>query len=160
MKRLLILLLLALPQLPRAQTLLQFYDKCASEERFASVSLERKMMRMMSKQAGESGDKALAELLDGIESIRVLALREGDGEAFAAEAEALLEKQKYQLLTASTEEGQTTKFYLKDTLPGDYSSFVMLTCGGRETVWLHVFGIFDVRDVARLSSIRPRRTEK
>ena len=42
------------------------------------MQLERKMMRMMSRQAAEKGDEQLAKLLNGIQYIRIVALKEGD----------------------------------------------------------------------------------
>ena len=71
MKRLLLILLVLLPFLVRGQNASwRFFDRYTKAEGFTSIQLERKMMRMMSRQAAEKGDRGLAELLGGIEYIR------------------------------------------------------------------------------------------
>lgn len=56
MKRILILILLMLPFLVRGQNVSwKFFDHYSKAEGFSSVQLERKMMRMMSRQAAERG---------------------------------------------------------------------------------------------------------
>lgn len=158
-RKMLVCLLLVLSLTGSAQSLSDFYEEHAARPEFASVSLEPKMMRMMSRRAKEGGDKELAELLDGIEQIRVLVLRHGDREGFAKEVRLTMELFDYELLSMSREEGRTTEFYLRESgkwwLP-EASGFVMLTCDEHETVWMNIYGAFDVRDVARLSSIRPK----
>jgi len=158
-RNLLACLLLVLPFAASAQSLRDFYEEHAARPEFASVSLEPKMMRMMSRRAKEGGDEALAELLDGIEQIRVLVLRQGDRDRFAEEVRRSMEQFGYERLSLSREEGRTTEFYLRESrkrwLPGA-SGFVMLTCDERETVWMNIYGVFDVRDVGRLSSLRPK----
>ena len=75
MKRLILILLVTLPLLARAQNASwKFFDCYAEAEGFTSVRLERKMMRMMSREAAEKGDEGLAKLLAGIEYIRIVAL--------------------------------------------------------------------------------------
>lgn len=158
-RNLLVCLLLVLPFAGSAQSLSDFYVEHAARPEFASISLEPKMMRMMSRRAKEGGDEALAELLDGIEQIRVLVLRQGDRERFAEEVRWSMELFGYERLSVSQEEGRTTEFYLRESrkrwLPGA-SGFVMLTCDEHETVWMNICGVFDVRDIGRLSSIRPK----
>ena len=64
MKRLLLILLVLLPFLVRGQNASwRFFDRYTKAEGFTSIQLERKMMRMMSRQAAEKGDRGLAELL-------------------------------------------------------------------------------------------------
>ena len=75
MKRIVLLLLASLPMLVQAQNVSwKFFDRYTKAEGFTSVQLERKMMRMMSRQAAEKGDEGLAGLLDGIQYIRIVAL--------------------------------------------------------------------------------------
>ena len=58
MKRLLLILLVMLPFLVRGQNASwKFFDRYTKAEGFTSVQLERKMMRMMSRQAAEKGDE-------------------------------------------------------------------------------------------------------
>ena len=79
MKRLLLILLVMLPFLVRGQNASwKFFDRYTKAEGFTSVQLERKMMRMMSRQAAENGDEGLSKLLGGIEFIRIVALDKGD----------------------------------------------------------------------------------
>lgn len=163
MKRILILLLVVLPFLARAQNVSwRFFDRYSKAEGFSCVQLERKMMRMMSRQAAEKGDRKLAELLDGIESIRIVALDGGDGEQFMTDADALVnhEGYRFQLVMSESQEGQQTRFYLRNAVPPGYSELVMLTAGPRETVAVNIYGRFDLKQVSRLSTIRPKRTNE
>lgn len=160
MKRLLLILLLTLPLLARAQNAAwKFFDRYTAAEGFTSVQLERKMMRMMSRQAAEKGDAGLAQLLDGIQYIRIVALDGGDGKQFIADAERLAANpdHKFQLVMSGTEEGQTTKFFIREAEFYDYSELLMLTYGAKETVVVNIYGKFDLKQVARLSTIRPRK---
>ena len=160
MKRLLLILLVTLPFLARAQNASwKFFDRYTKAEGFTSVQLERKMMRMMSHQAAEKGDDGLAKLLGGIEFIRIVALDSGDGKQFVADAEELAATPayKFQLVMSGTEEGQTTKFYIREASVTDNSELLMLTYGAKETVVVNIYGRFDLKQVARLSTIRPKK---
>ena len=114
---------------------------------------------MMSRQAAEQGDKKLAELLDGIQYIRIVALDSGDGAQFLADAEQLAADPdaRFELVMSGTEQGQTTKFYLREAEFNLNSELLMLTYGPRETVAVNIYGNFDLKQVSRLSSIRPRK---
>ena len=163
MKRILILLLVVLPFLARAQNVSwKFFDRYSKAEGFSSVQLERKMMRMMSRQASERGDEKLSELLRGLESLRIVALDGGDGQQFMADAEALVNHANYhfQMVMSESREGQVTRFYLRDAMPQGYSELVMLTSGPKETVAVNIYGLFDLKQVSRLSRIRPRTSEQ
>ena len=158
MKRILLLVLVLLPFLARSQNYSwKFFDRYSDASGFTSVQLERKMMRMMSRQAAEQGDKKLAELLDGIQYIRIVALDSGaqflaDAEQLAADPDA-----RFELVMSGTEQGQTTKFYLREAEFNLNSELLMLTYGPRETVAVNIYGNFDLKQVSRLSSIRPRK---
>lgn len=161
MKRIVLLLLIVLPFLARAQNVSgSFFDRYSRSTGFSSVQLERRMMRMMSRQASERGDAQLAQLLDGIQSIRIVALDGGDGQQFLKDAEALATDPVYrfQLVMSESRDGQVTRFYLRNAVPPGYSELLMLTAGPRETVAVNIFGQFDLKQVSRLSTIRPKRT--
>lgn len=161
MKRIALLLLIVLPFLARAQNVSgSFFDRYSKSAGFSSIQLERRMMRMMSRQASERGDEKLARLLNGIESIRIVALDGGDGEPFIEDAEALVDHASYrfQLVMSESREGQETRFYLRKALPPGYSELVMLTAGPRETVAVNIYGQFDLKQVSRLSTLRPKRS--
>lgn len=160
MKRILLLVLVLLPFLARSQNYSwKFFDRYSDASGFTSVQLERKMMRMMSRQAAEQGDKKLAELLDGIQYIRIVALDSDDGAQFLADAEQLAADPdaRFELVMSGTEQGQTTKFYLREAEFNLNSELLMLTYGPRETVAVNIYGNFDLKQVSRLSSIRPRK---
>ena len=163
MKRILILLLVVLPFLARAQNVSwRFFDRYSKAEGFSSVQLERKMMRMMSRQASERGDEKLSELFRGLESIRIVALDGGDGQQFMADAEALVNHANYhfQMVMSESRDGQVTRFYLRDAIPPGYSELVMLASGPKETVAVNIYGQFDLKQVSRLSTIRPKRPKE
>ncbi|WP_295937214.1 DUF4252 domain-containing protein [uncultured Alistipes sp.] len=159
MKRLMLLIILLLPQLAAAQSsaVNDFFNDYVAVEGFTSVQLERKMMQLMSRQAAEHGDKALSVLLDDIRYIRIVALKEGDKERFVRDAEAAVAAdRKFHLLTSGTEDEQTTKFYIGESTKSSRSELVMITYGAKETVVVNIYGEFDLKQVARLSSIRPK----
>ena len=156
MKRLLLILLVLLPFLVRGQNASwRFFDRYTKAEGFTSIQLER----TMSRQAAEKGDRGLAELLGGIEYIRIVSLDKGDGAQFVADAERLAADPdlEFQLVMSGTEEGQTTKFYIREASVTDNSELLMLTCGAKETVVVNIYGKFDLKQVARLSTIRPKK---
>lgn len=156
MKRILLILIMLFPVAVRAQhESSDFFERYAAVEGVTTVRMERKMMRMMSRQAAEKGDAGLAELLDGIRYIRIVALREGDPARFVADAKALAAGPRFQLVASNAEEGQTTEFYLRETPFSDASEFLMITYGGKEHVVVDIYGEFDLKDVSRLSTIRP-----
>ena len=157
MKRLLLILILLLPRLAAAQSnsVDDFFCRYAAAEGFTSVQLEQKMMQLMSRQAAERGDKGLAVLLKDIQYIRIIALKEGGRFVRDAEA-AVAADRKFQPVTSGSENGQTTKFYIRETALSVKSELVMITYGAKETVVVNIFGVFDLRQVARLSTIRPK----
>lgn len=96
-------------------------------------------------------------MLEGIEAIRILVLREGDPGTLERELQPLL-GQGFETISTLEEDGQTTRCYLRpEKLDwNDFSEFVMFSCGPRETVLLDIYGTFDVRSISRLTSIRPK----
>ena len=159
MKRLLLIfaLCLFLPRSVSAQSssVDDFFRRYDASEGFTSVLLEQKMMQMMSRQAAQRGDKGLAVLLKDIEYI--IALKGGDSGMLVRDAEAAVAAdRKFQPVTSGTEDGQTTKFYIRETALSVKSELVMITYGAKETVVVNIYGEFDLKQVARLSSIRPQ----
>jgi len=159
MKRLLLIfaLCLFLPRSVSAQSssVDNFFRRYDASEGFTSVLLEQKMMQMMSRQAAQRGDKGLAVLLKDIEYI--IALKGGDSGMLVRDAEAAVAAdRKFQPVTSGTEDGQTTKFYIRETALSVKSELVMITYGAKETVVVNIYGEFDLKQVARLSSIRPQ----
>ena len=59
--------------------------------------------------------------------------------------------------SSGTEEGQTTRFYIREAEFYDNSELLMLTYGAKETVVVNIYGKFDLKQVARLSTIRPKK---
>ena len=159
MKRLLLIfaLCLFLPRSVSAQSssVDDFFRRYDASEGFTSVLLEQKMMQMMSRQAAQRGDKGLAVLLKDIEYIRIIALKGGDSGMLVRDA-AVAADRKFQPVTSGTEDGQTTKFYIRETALSVKSELVMITYGAKETVVVNIYGEFDLKQVARLSSIRPQ----
>ncbi|WP_290534825.1 DUF4252 domain-containing protein [Alistipes sp.] len=162
MKRIFIFLLAAMvfiPYLGRAQSASWvFFDRYSKTKGYASVQLERKMMRMMSRQAAEKGDEQLAKLLNGIQYIRIVALKEGDRTRLLEDVEVLTTNPLYefQLVMSEVDSGQTTRFYLRESPHSYNSELLMLTYGEKETVVVNIYGTFDLQQVARLSTIRPK----
>ncbi len=155
--RIIIGLLLLLPLLSQAQSpaMETFYDRYGAAEGITSVALERRMMQMMSAQAAQRGDDELARLLDEIGFIRVLTTT--DDTDLAAEAERTVKADKhFELLTSTTADGRTTRVYLRESKLDEDKELVVITHGEDETTVVHIFGSFDVREISRITSIRPR----
>ena len=90
MKKLLFLTLLMLSVVgARAQqpSFIEFFGNYAVREGFTSVELGRRMMQMMTRQAGT--DASLAQLLQGISSIRIIVADTLDRDFVAAAREAV-----------------------------------------------------------------------
>lgn len=138
----------------KAESFGSFFDRYAVRDGFTSVVLGRKMMQMMSRQA-RNEDRELSRLLAGIRSIRILAADKPD-ETFCDEARRVAETGAYQLMSSLSEGGQYTCFYLYDGGRWGESEFLMLTFGQRENVVVEIVGVFDVREVSRLSTLRPK----
>ena len=138
---------------PQQSSFTEFFDQYAGREGFTSVELGRRMMQMMSRQAGS--DASLVQLLNGVSSIRIVAADTPDKE-FIAAARAVADNGPYQLLSSISEEGQTVRCYLVDGGRKAESEFLMITYGQKETVVIDVIGIFDVTEVSRLSTFRPK----
>ena len=157
MKRWLLLFVLTLPFAVAAQNAAveRFYDRYAAAEGVTSVQLEPKMMQLMSRQAAERGDRELSRLLEDIRIIRIVALKTDDREAFVAAAQKAVEEGKFGLVTAVAEEGQTTKFFLRESRLSRADELVMLTYGAKETVVVDICGSFDLEQVMLLSTLRP-----
>lgn len=123
-KRYLMIVMLLLPLLAMAQSgeVRAFFGRYAEADGVTSMQLEQKMMRMMSRQAAERGDEKLAQLLGDIRYIRIVAVKEGgDGERFVRDAEAAVHAdRKFQLLASATEDGQMTKFFLREAALTDH----------------------------------------
>lgn len=158
MKRILLILILALPQMLLAQSkaVERFFDSYMASESVTSVQLEPKMMQLMSRQAAERGDEELAQLLRDIRFIRIVALKGGDRERFVDDARRAVTAGGFPLVTSSTERGQTTLFYLREARLTDHAELLMLTYGPKETVVVDIYGAFDLQEVVRLSAIRPQ----
>lgn len=152
-----LLLLLPLSAAAQSGSVRGFFERYAAVEGFTSVQLEQKMMQMMSRQAVERGDRELAVLLGDIEYIRIVASKGGDTERFVRDAEAAVAAdRKFEPVTSGTEEGQTTKFFIRSPALTVKSELVMITYGPKETVAVNIYGVFDLRQVARLSTMRPK----
>ena len=137
-------------------TMTELYDRYASQEGFSSVVYGKRMMEMMADRVRRE-DKELAKLLEGIRSIRVLSTK-------APHADFELDTRWWtdhtfveeQQLSHVIERGQTTDTYLIDGGRYNQSTFVLVSFGEREQVVLRITGYFSVKDISRLSSIRPR----
>lgn len=133
-----------------------FFRRYDASEGFTSVLPEQKMMQMMSRQAAQRGDKGLAVLLKDIEYIRIIASKAGTAGCWCAMPRRRRRRPEIPAVTSGTEDGQTTKFYIRETALSVKSELVMITYGAKETVVVNIYGEFDLKQVARLSSIRPQ----
>ncbi len=151
MKRLLIALLLALPCVATAQTRAfdEFYEDYAGTDGYRSVELGRPMMRMMASGA----DPELAQLLENIRRIRIVAAAR-PAPYFWTRARELAAQSGYELISRTEDNDRSASFYFIDGRGKQPSELLMLSKNKQELVVLNISGEFDVRDISRLTRLK------
>ncbi len=133
----------------------RLYEKYGSREDFTSILFGKRMMQMMSERVYDE-DRELAKLLKEIRSIRILSTNRPTAE-FEADARSWVETvHNVGTIAVIEERGQTTYTYLVDGGRWNTSTFVLMSFGRSEQLMLHITGYFSVKDISRLSEIRPR----
>lgn len=153
MKRLLLLIILLLPLVGAAQQLNYsvFFDRYENNKEFRTVVLGRKMMEMMSEQ---TSDREMRRTLAGIEHIKVISTSTYN-ESFVADARAVTSSSSYKLISTVSEGGREVSFYVLNTREGK-NRLLMLSFSDEEWVVMGIYGQFDVRNISRLTQIRPK----
>lgn len=153
MKRLLLLIILLLPLVGAAQQLNYsgFFDRYENDKEFRTVVLGRKMMEMMSEQ---TSDREMRRTLAGIEHIKVISTSTYN-ESFVADARAVTSSSSYKLVSSVSEGGREVSFYVLNTKEGK-NRLLMLSFSDEEWVVMGIYGQFDVRNISRLTQIRPK----
>lgn len=153
MKRLLLLIILLLPLVGAAQQLNYsgFFDRYENDKEFRTVVLGRKMMEMMSEQ---TSDREMRRTLAGIEHIKVISTSTYN-ESFVADARAVTSSPSYKLVSSVSEGGREVSFYVLNTREGK-NRLLMLSFSDDEWVVMGIYGQFDVRNISRLTQIRPK----
>ena len=153
MKRLLLLIMLLLPLVGAAQQLNYsgFFDRYENDKEFRTVVLGRKMMEMMSEQ---TSDREMRRTLAGIEHIKVISTSTYN-ESFVADARAVTSSSSYKLVSSVSEGGREVSFYVLNTREGK-NRLLMLSFSDEEWVVMGIYGQFDVRNISRLTQIRPK----
>ncbi len=153
MKRLLLLIILLLPLVGAAQQLNYsgFFDRYENNKEFRTVVLGRKMMEMMSEQ---TSDREMRRTLAGIEHIKVISTSTYN-ESFVADARAVTSSSSYKLVSSVSEGGREVSFYVLNTREGK-NRLLMLSFSDEEWVVMGIYGQFDVRNISRLTQIRPK----
>lgn len=153
MKRLLLLIILLLPLVGAAQQLNYsgFFDRYENDKEFRTVVLGRKMMEMMSEQ---TSDREMRRTLAGIEHIKVISTSTYN-ESFVTDARAVTSSSSYKLVSSVSEGGREVSFYVLNTREGK-NRMLMLSFSDEEWVVMGIYGQFDVRNISRLTQIRPK----
>lgn len=151
MKRWLLILILLLPLAGTAQNRAfdEFYQSYAAETNVRSIELGRKMMEMMRRDA----DPELARLLDGIRSIRILAAQKPYPFLFRAHAYKVARDKAFELISRTDSKGPSVSFYFIEGSGERLSELLMLSDGDEEFIVLDICGVFDVRDISRLTQL-------
>ena len=151
MKRWLLILILLLPLAGTAQNRAfdEFYQSYAAETNVRSIELGRKMMEMMRRDA----DPELARLLDGIRSIRILAAQKPYPFLFRAQAYKVARDKAFELISRTDSKGPSVSFYFIEGSGERLSELLMLSDGDEEFIVLDICGVFDVRDISRLTQL-------
>lgn len=153
MKRLLLLIILLLPLVGAAQQLNYsgFFDRYENDKEFRTVVLGRKMMEMMSEQ---TSDREMRRTLAGIEHIKVISTSTYN-ERFVTDARAVTSSSSYKLVSSVSEGGREVSFYVLNTREGK-NRLLMLSFSDEEWVVMGIYGQFDLRNISRLTQIRPK----
>lgn len=145
--------MLLLPLVSAAQQLNYsgFFDRYENDKEFRTVVLGRKMMEMMSEQ---TSDREMRRTLAGIEHIKVISTSTYN-ESFVADARAVTSSSSYKLVSSVSEGGREVSFYVLNTREGK-NRLLMLSFSDDEWVVMGIYGQFDVRNISRLTQIRPK----
>ena len=114
-----------------------------------SIELGRKMTEMMRRDA----DPELARLLDGIRSIRILAAQKPYPFLFRAQAYKVARDKAFELISRTDSKGPSVSFYFIEGSGERLSELLMLSDGDEEFIVLDICGVFDVRDISRLTQL-------
>lgn len=128
-----------------------FFDRYENDKEFRTVVLGRKMMEMMSEQ---TSDREMRRTLAGIEHIKVISTSTYN-ESFVADARAVTSSSSYKLVSSVSEGGREVSFYVLNTREGK-NRLLMLSFSDEEWVVMGIYGQFDVRNISRLTQIRPK----
>lgn len=128
-----------------------FFDRYENNKEFRTVVLGRKMMEMMSEQ---TSDREMRRTLAGIEHIKVISTSTYN-ESFVADARAVTSSSSYKLVSSVSEGGREVSFYVLNTREGK-NRLLMLSFSDEEWVVMGIYGQFDVRNISRLTQIRPK----
>lgn len=141
-----------MPLLSAAQALnySSFFERYEGNKEFRTVVLGRKMMEMMSES---TKDREMRRTLAGIEHIRVITTTTYN-EAFVTDARAVATSPNYKLISTVSEGGREVSFYLRSSESGN-NRLLMLSFNEGEWVVMGIYGEFDVRNISRLTQIRP-----
>lgn len=132
----------------------RLYEKYAAQEGVTSILFGKRMMQMMADRVREE-DRELAKLLEELRSIRVLTNAHPSAQ-FEADARSILKKLSgWELISQIEEHGQQIESYLFDGGHWHPSTFLLFSFGDKEQVVLYIQGYFSVKDISRLSEIRP-----
>lgn len=145
--------MLLLPLVGAAQQLNYsgFFDRYENDKEFRTVVLGRKMMEMMSEQ---TSDREMRRTLAGIEHIKVISTSTYN-ESFVADARAVTSSSSYKLVSSVSEGGREVSFYVLNTREGK-NRLLMLSFSDEEWVVMGIYGQFDLRNISRLTQIRPK----
>lgn len=132
----------------------RLYEKYSAREGVTSILFGKRMMQMMADRVREE-DRELAKLLEELRSIRVLTNARPSAQ-FEADARSILKKiSGWELISQIEEHGQQIESYLFDGGRRYPSTFLLFSFGDKEQVVLYIQGYFSVKDISRLSEIRP-----
>ena len=132
----------------------RLYEKYAAQEGVTSILFGKRMMQMMADRVRDE-DRELAKLLEELRSIRVLTNAHPSAQ-FEADARSILKKLSgWELISQIEEHGQQIDSYLFDGGRWHPSTFLLFSFGDKEQVVLYIQGYFSVKDISRLSEIRP-----
>lgn len=144
---LLVMALSGLPAIGQDRQIDSLFSVHVKEKGYTSVIYGRKMLEIMK----DNSSCELRQLLDDINVIRIIS-SPTFVEQLREEAVEVAEHSCYELISMTRDDVRSAAFYFKQE-PDGSSSFLMVSTDLEGTAVLDINGIFDVKDISRLSEI-------
>ncbi len=153
MKNLLIItLLFCSAQLSAQDAISRFFEKYAADESFTNVTITSRMFSLFTDLEIESKeDQEVLDAISKLKGLKILAKEDiSNGKALYKEALAKLPKNEYEELMSIRDEDKDMKFMIKEK-DKVVNELVMIMGGDHDFFILSLYGVIDLKQVAKLS---------
>jgi hypothetical protein len=153
MKRFIIIfisLLISSVAISQTMSFPELFDKYAKADECKSVYMTAKMITTM---ASASNDAKLVKLLEGIKSIRIISAPISNKD-FSKDINSYIKNNNLPKLSSRYSDNRSDDFYFYNGgKSAKNSEFIMYTTEPNKITVVRIYGIFDVKDISKLSKI-------